>query len=375
MRGGSEVCPGRRLANRHIPRRDHQRMPRRKIFRTLGWISLAATLLLGVTGISVWLVLRNDARAWRNRQPELVVARTLGWTAQVRRLKTDMYEKTFYRRVAREPNAVFTLLTHDSFSVRRSALSVLDSRYNVVLNDAVMTAVVAELARVDDGPRSHRDFPVEDLMTILAGQEDRGIRAMVSLYRRCDPLPLDLQHELVRQLRFSSRPAVWTEEILRLAADPTISTGNRVLALQALTTTRLQAEHGRPAASTFAAKVRKALPQMSEPAVAAAAQAVILHLETPPPSFREETLDRDEADFPPKQDDGAKAIAALSDATDWLRVSRAIEALARHGIKRAIPGLRRVVDSYWNNSVRKATKRAIGVLEGRETFFPTEADQ
>jgi hypothetical protein len=350
-------------------------MPWRKIFRTLGWVSLSVTLLLGVTGTFIWLLVRKDAQDRDGRDPEFVVARTLGWSAEVRQLEADN-RRAFYRRAVQEPNAVIALLTHDSFSVRRSALFVLDSRNNdMVLDDDTVTAVVTELARVEDRPWSRRDFPVESLMAILDGQEDRGIRAMISLYRRCDPLPPNLQHELVRRLAYSSRPGVWTEEILRVASEPAISTGNRVLALQALTATQLEAEHGRPEPSTFAAKVREALPQMSESAVAAAAQATILHFETPPPTFHEKSLDRDEAEFPPQHDDGAKAIAALSDATDWRRVSRAATALAHRGIKRAVPDLRRVADSHWHGEVVESAQRAIAVLEGREPFFLPEAEQ
>ena len=339
-------------------------MPWKRLFR---WLAHAAIVCLVLLLIVVGVVLnwvRIDA-AERGSDSSF---RALALAAGLK--DPDASYASIVAQFERQPELAFALLEHDSSQVRGTAQYMLRNAVRHP-NDALLDMIAAEMR----DPRGiEREFMVE-LLTI-AGQP--GARRLAALYRGPEEIDPVLQRAICGKIGIG-RASELIPMLRDVVVDPTVDAENRCRAVEVLSCLfkpeRLgpdwMEEPFRSRAPAIAA-MREMLPKLPDPV--ANAVKVALKRSEDEDAARQEMARVDPSDralWPEiAKGDARAALAALSDRVNWWKVGAAADALARNGVKEAIPALRRVAETHWYSPVRKTAQRAIRVLEGKEPYLP-----
>jgi hypothetical protein len=331
------------------------RMTWKRLFRWLVRAALGGLALVLLYACLAWFLIRADeAERWaRSYEGRIVTA--LGWQRS-----SDNSEQ-----LDKHPELVLTLLENDSSRVRVAARFFL-SRPRAPLGDATLDAIAGELG---DPEGLDRDF----LIKLLAVSGKGGVQRIITLYRKPDLVECTLQQSVCGAVEHSL--GMPNDDLLagllEILGNENVLLGNRCLAADALGFIYKPNEAHERKDFRFAAmaSLNDRLPALPEP-VAASVRAALKRIEDEDTRRTKEGRLRYTREFQNLSDDGHEAIAALAEQDGCWRVAEAADALAKKGIKEAIPDLQRVAETHWYSPVRKSAARAIRVLQGQEAFRP-----
>ena len=310
----------------------------------------------GVVTVLVWQDETGSAQ-WQ-RSPEPTLARALGWKLS----RNRNYQEEFRSMVARNPLAVFRLLTNDSNRIQRFAEKILSDREIAAnLDNSILDKIHAEL--VEDS-----EFNKAALVRIMTSAGSRGISRLGSLYRDQTCVDPKVQREVCAQVAKQYRVGdALAKELLVIAADPSLRMENRSSAIEALGHMRKR-ERDAEEFKLYCAMTAAVQDTLSTfpPSKVIELRATWEQTEEEADNDRRRRDRRDERNYKffPNKDGGEEAIAALSDEHDWWRVNNAALALADAGIERAIPALQQIADHYWYKPVRQTAAQAIRTIQG-----------
>jgi hypothetical protein len=337
-------------------------MPWKRLFR---WLVRIAIVCLALFVIAVGVVLnwvRIDARERYSGSSYRLLVLAAGLK------NADGSREEIIAQLRKQPDLFFALLENDSFRVRTAARRLLLD-FAQQTDESTFDRVAAEM---HDEVATEREF----MVAFLANAGKPGAQRLAALYRATREIDLTLQWAVCGEIGRGFFSADLIPALAEIVADPTIAPENRCRAAEAigcLFTYREDWGSDLPRCRTATIlHLRDLLPKLSDP-VAGAVRLALKRSEDEEVTRQEKARpDPEFANVWPEiaKGDPNAAIAALSDQYDWQKVGWAADALARNGVKEAIPALRRVAESHWFSPVRKTAQRAVRVLEGRESYLP-----
>jgi len=342
--------------------------------RLLRWL-LRATLvclagLLCAAGI-VWSWIWQDQQHPSHPSDEKIIATALGWPASAN-------DESLRAEIMRQQALAVSLIGSDDPKVRRAAKRFIRGRESE-LAPATLDAVAAELNDPFGNAR-------KDMLVLLAAAGAPGIRHIDAIYRSGDPIEPELHKMICEYVGVREIRKELAALLTAIAADSSVSDASRCRAAEALGYLELPAGNQSFEDQQQTAAIntlRELAPRLSAP-VDGALSAALKRIDDEF-GFRSRweqkrnlELDREYGHNPEFSDlsaDGREAITALADPDDWQRVGEAANALARAGVKAALPELELVARKHWYSPVRKAAERAIDVLQGKEVYWPEFDEQ
>jgi hypothetical protein len=214
------------------------------------------------------------------------------------------------------------------------------------------------------------------MLVLLATSGDAGLRRIATIYRAGEPIEPELHQVICQQLNGEIGKEL-TALLSAIVADVTVSDVSRCRAAEALGHLERPADpelSGNQQRAVAINGLRELAPRLSAP-VGAALDGALKQIDDEY-SYRDawaHATARRHArengqEFQELSANGHEAITALADPDDWKRVGDAADALARNGVKAALPELERVATSHWYSPVRKTAQWAVNVIQGQEPY-------
>ncbi len=339
--------------------------------RLLRWFLRATVVclagLLCAAGI-VWYWIWQDRQYPSYPSDEKIIATALGWP-------TSANDESLRAAILRQQPLALSLLRNKDSKVRFAVKRFFRWRAKE-FDAATLDAVAAEWTDPFGDAR-------EDMLVLLATAGDAGLRRIGAIYRSGYPIEPRLHKMICEHVGGREIRKELAALLTAIVADSSVSDASRCRAAEALGYLELPAgnqsfeDQQQTAAINTLRELAPRLPAPVNGTLSAALRRIDdeFGFRSRWEQKRNLELDRAYGHNPEFRDlgaDGREAITALADPDDWQRVGDAADALARVGVKAALPELERVARKHWYSPVRKTAEWAIKVLEGKEPYFEVD---